>query len=411
MQEKPSVLIVDDELSIRESFNLILQDKYCVTLAATGETAAAEVASNKFDLVYLDIRMPGMNGLETLKKIRKLNPSQEVIMVTAVNDVQSASEAINIGARDYVVKPFDVEQILSITDRVIRGNRLLKESGRPGFVKNIPQLPGNSLAASNIKEFIHNEGPKGLNVLITGEEGTEKEWVAGLLHKNSARSSFVFEVIDIAQFPSYELEGAIFGKSQGESISLLKHKAGCLERAEGGTIFADNIHLLPVEIQARLLEYSGDVRIISATPINLSQTTFNISLIEKLSQAKTHIPSLRERAEDAVPIFLHFIGGTLEVTPRVADIVGAYPWPGNVEELSAFADQMGFVCQEKVNVEDLPFKLLTAEQNMTTLSFEDLWEDFEKKYVSMVLSETRQDKKAAARILGLGENVLESKLS
>ncbi|MCX5726362.1 MAG: response regulator, partial [Candidatus Saganbacteria bacterium] len=188
---KPTILIVDDEFSIRESFGLILEDSYNMLLAASGEAALKKIVDEKVHLVYLDIRMPGLDGLETLKRMKERDDSIQVIMVTAVNDVQKASQAIQFGAKDYVVKPFDVELIRNMTNKTL-GRRELKEEGKKaraeGLREEIEEIIGSSGKIEEIANIIENISGKDMSILLAGEQGTEFELIAKAIHNKSERS-------------------------------------------------------------------------------------------------------------------------------------------------------------------------------------------------------------------------------
>ena len=386
-EEKPYVLIVDDELSIRESFNLILSDKYKVIVAASGEAAIKYVTDQPIALVYLDIRMPGMNGIETLKKIKEVDPQQEVIMVTAVNDVKRASEAIKLGAHDYVVKPFDVKDIQKMTEDLIRRKNLLKASQGISF-REEEVLIGTSEKIIEIKRTISKIKNKKSSVLILGEEGVEKEKVARALSQNN------FFCLDL--------------KTKKERLEDLQKKA------KGGTLFLDHIECL----QDAKLEL--DFRLICGTSVNLKEIEFSKELFERISDEIIELPPLRERLNDINILAQYFLEeadlkynkNIREISEAALDVLVSYDWPGNLLELESLIENL--VMTEDAPIlcpEDLPLSLICSEGSFYPLSLEENYARFEKDFIDIVIRRAKSDNKLAAEILGIKPVVLEAKLS
>jgi two-component system response regulator HydG len=344
----PNILVVDDELSIRESFSLILEGNYNVLLAASGEAALKIATDQKINLVYLDIRMPGMDGLETLKKIKELSPDLEVIMVTAVNEVQKASEAVRHGARDYVVKPFDVEHITKLTEQVLRKKSILEQGdlAQKGSQARAPALIGQSEKIEEITRFIATIKDD-QRVLILGEVGTEKEHVARLIHSKSSRRLFPFKKVDLAN-----------------RLSPAEIRALCSERdKDGGTLYINNLESLP-EDSFKLLTAQASSRLIgssSADPININRKIFRY-----FSEIHITLPALRERTSDIPLLINYFIehysaryAREVVFEPIVVEALINYSWPGNTRQLQALLERLILSCSDsEIKKDDLPIEIL-----------------------------------------------------
>lgn len=356
------ILVVDDELSIRESFSLILEGKYKVLLAASGEGALKTITDQKVDLVYLDIRMPGLDGLETLKRMKEIDPELEIVMVTAVNDVQKASEAIKLGARDYIVKPFDVESVLKMTESILRRKMLLREGEE--ITKRVPQLIGQSEKMAKISRSIQKIAAEEARVLILGEPGTEKEVIAELIHRSSNRADFPFQTLNLsAQRSSSEIKIKLFGTAKGSTTVELRKITGLLEKVRGGTVFLNHIEYLPAEI---ISELPTEVRLISGSNlIDLSEKSKEI--FDFFSEVLISIPPLRERISDLPLLINHLLERfsekygkeVSEVSPEALEALSNYSWPGNIAELEALMGKLAIaIPSNKITTEDLPIDIL-----------------------------------------------------
>ena len=346
------ILVVDDEMSIRESFGLILEGKYQVLTAASGEGALKQVASNKIDLAFLDIRMPGMDGLETLKRIKEIDPDVDVVMVTAVNEVEKASVAINIGARDYLIKPFDVNAILKMTDLILRRRTLTAESASLGKKE---QLIGNSEKISLLIHTAKKAAAKQTSILIRGEIGTEKAAVAQFIHEHSPRKEFPFASLALSsQMSKATIKAKIFGQTKSLTVVDLKKESGLLEAARGGTLFIDHIEHLPP------LEGLAEVRIIGGS----SQEKVDFVAEEILT-----LPPLRERLADLPLLMKHYLElfnwkycrNIKEFSREAEEVMVNYPWPGNTEQLKNIIERLVLIIdKEKIEAANLPIDLLMA---------------------------------------------------
>lgn len=424
---KPSILIVDDELSVRESFSLILGKEFNVATAASGEAALKKIIDERIDLVYLDIRMPGMNGIEALKRIKEIDPAIEIIMVTAVNEVGSAGTAIKLGAKDYIVKPFDIKDILNKTRNIIikAQTKTIKSPGKE-------ELIGSSRQITNIKRSLEQILKKETNVLITGEKGSEAEKIANILSGESERSLHALNVS--VHFKS----SALFGCEKGVFTDAFKKESGILEEANGGILFIRNIELLPNDVQSGLarslskkeISREGslsatpvDIRIIAETSVNLKEMAkeglFDEDLYNIISQATIELPPLRQREGDVPILINHCIEGLsgrynreVKVSGEAMEILTGYPWPGNLAELSNTVEAIILsLDHDEISPDDLPLDILIkSPAGGRFISLEHMEDKLEKAHILDVYNKTGRNKEKTAALLGIPQKALESKL-
>ena len=425
---KPVILIVDDELSIRESFTLILGKEFKVVTAASGEAALKRIIDEKVDLVYLDIRMPGMNGIETLKRIKEIDSSVEVIMVTAVNDVGSAGAAIKLGAKDYVVKPFDVNDILNRTRSIVikAQTKSIKPFGKEELIGNCRQM-------LNIKKTVEQLSRKDSSVLIVGEKGLEAEQIASIIGHESDKQ---FKILSVsAGFKS----SVLFGSERGSFTDEFSREAGLLEESGSGILFIRNIELLPKEAQAKLAqamskkEYSRegspsaiplDVRLIAETSVNLKDLVkegkFDKELYNIIGETIIELPAVRMRESDIPALINHYFekfcdlyDRKVNVSPDAFEVLSAYSWPGNLTEMSNTIETIVLTLdKEELLPDDLPLDILIKSPSggrpYTTL--ENIEGKFEKAHILNVLKKAGESKEKASALLGIQQKTLESKL-
>lgn len=370
------ILVVDDELSIRESFSLILEDKYKVLQAASGEAALKNAADQKIDLVYLDIRMPGLDGLETLKMLKNIDPDLEIIMVTAVNDVQKASQAVKLGAREYIVKPFDVNNVLKLTEQILRRKSILSEGEeiQKKTGKRAPELIGQHEKIIKILktiEKIKNDE----KVLISGEAGTEKELVARIIHEKSGRADLPFRSIHLSyEMSLLEIKSLLFGREKG---------AGLFEQAKSGTVFINNLESLPEEIFKTI---PIEARLIGGA--NSDPSVKNKGFFEFFSAALIEIPPLRERTSDIPLLVNHFLkklnaqyGIEVKISIPALEALAAYSWPGNTQELESLMERLVLSCaNNQISLENLPIDILLETTEGSGSGFIST---FEREYIRL----------------------------
>jgi len=331
MQTKGKILIIDDEQIIHEVLgDLLTSEGYDVEKSLTGEEALERHASQSFDLVLLDLLMPGMDGIEVLKNMRKVSPQVVVVIITAYASVESAISAMKSGAFDYVQKPFKHDELLLTVKRALEHKRLqeenlrLKDELKRKF--SFENIIGKSKVMQDVFEVIKAAAPTRSTILLEGESGTGKELVSRAIHQNSDRAAFPFVVVNSGSLPPDLLESHLFGHVKGAFTGAVNHKKGLFEAADRGTIFFDEISSLNPETQAKLLRVMQDkefmrlggtktikvdARVIAATNSNLEelirQKRFRQDLFYRLNVIKIVLPPLREKKEDIPLLVRHFL--------------------------------------------------------------------------------------------------------
>ncbi len=449
--EKPKVLVVDDEHSVRESVRLVLKDRCDVALVATAEEALERLARDNFDVVLLDIIMPGMDGLEALEKIKAINPSAQVIMLTATKTVRTAVTAMKLGACDYVTKPFDVDELQILVERAAQTAQLVQEveslRDEVGRRYSFESIIGNSAKMQSVLKTVAMVAPLKTTVLITGESGTGKEVIAKAIHYNSPRANRPFVVINCAAIPDNLLESELFGHERGAFTDAYVKKLGQFEYAHRGTIFLDEIGEMNPATQAKILRVleqgtftrvggthpiQVDVRVIAATNRDLDQAiregSFRADLFYRLNVVSIHLPPLRERREDLPALIRHFLRlkaketGLPEKTfsPEALDLLMQYSWPGNVRELENLIERTLVLSPgEVIGPQDLPHYL--AQQNGSThpaqrsvlrgeISLAAAVDEFEGELIRAALSQTNYNQTRAAELLGTTRRILKYKM-
>jgi DNA-binding NtrC family response regulator len=412
MNNTGKVLIVDDELSIRESFSLILGSKYKLMLAASGEAALKYAADQKLDLAFLDVRMPGLDGLATLKRLKEIDPELEVVMVTAVNDVQKASEAIKYGAKNYLIKPFDVAAILKMTEAILRRKSLIieEENIRKGADKKQIKLIGQSEKIEAVMRAVKKAAAKDLRVLVLGEPGTERGAVAELIHEESSRAQLPMRSLILTPgMTGAVIKDLVFSSEKGSTTADLKKETGVLDEARGGTVFIDHVEYLPAGL------FTGktiESRLIAGGPPDLadrSKETF-----EFFSAALITLPPLRERISDLPLLINHFAQLYSEeygreitgVAPEVEEIFSNYSWPGNTAQLSAVIRNLVLHAgTNRIKSHDLPLDLLLKSSGA---SGADYFSSFEKAYTQVMIDWAGGDRERAAAVLGINPALINS---
>ena len=437
-----TILVVDDELGVRESFRMVLKDQYKVLLASNGAEAAQLFEKNSADLILLDILLPDTDGLTLLEKFKSSDPNTEVIMVTAVREIQSAVKAIKMGAYEYIIKPFVVEDVLNIIDRALEKRRMVSEltylRGELQRVRSFQKIVGEDERMKKIFDLIstiaEGDGP----VLVQGESGTGKELVARAIHDLSNRSSHPFVVINCAAIPPTLMESEIFGHQRGAFTGAVRTTMGKLEIADKGTIFLDDIDNLDVSMQAKLLrviqekefERLGgnkiikiDARFIAASNRDIGQLIskgdFREDLFYRLNVFPMHIPPLRERRSD-IPLLLdHFLDRMARTTgkspkhfsSRAVKALQEYDWPGNVRELQNLVERCFTITREQViHLKDISLLHVSVKPSKE-MRLKEAVAQFEQQYISEVLDSVDRNRLKAAKILGIHRNTLTAKIS
>jgi two-component system, NtrC family, response regulator AtoC len=442
-----SVLVVDDEEGVRDAIRLILEDNCDILEARDGAGAIEILRSQEVDVVMLDQRMPGETGTTILPRIHALDPTIVVIVATAVRDVPTAVEAMRLGAYDYVVKPFDVDDIAGLVERALDKRALDRQALR---LRSIPGdrtfhgMVGRDPEMARIYQTIVRIAETPITVLVTGESGTGKELVARAIHQRSLRAGQPFVAVNVAAIPDSLVESELFGHEKGAFTGAHARKLGKFELAHGGTIFLDEIGSLRLDLQTKLLralqereiERLGgvrpmpiDVRVVAATNVNLRQAvrlgTFREDLYYRLNVVPIHVPPLRERRPDIPFLVEHIAHRAARECGRQVDGVSAgalevltrYDWPGNVRELENVIHRAVVLAGGPVvMLRDVPLEVAMPETGSrlsddTGLPLREACEQFERQYVLRVLERVQWNVSRAARLLGVHRNTVLTKLS
>lgn len=436
----PKILIIDDDSSLRRVLEYNLQQEgYDVCTAADGESGLKLFAEKTPALVITDLKMPGMSGFQLLAAVKERSPATVVIVLTAFGAIDTAVEAMKLGAFDYITKPFNREE-LKLTVRkglqlqgLSEENRLLKEelSGRAEF----KSIVGTSRAMEGVFSVVRKVADTEATVLITGESGTGKELVARAIHSGSSRRSAPFVAVNCAAIPRDLLESELFGHVKGAFTGAIRDKEGKFQLAEGGTIFLDEVGDLPVELQPKLLrvlqervvEQVGgttpqkiDLRVVAATNADLekwiAEGRFREDLYYRLCVIPIHLPPLRERTEDIALLLRYFCAkvGAEGVTfsKQALERLQMYAWPGNVRELENTVERLLIMREgDQIGVEDLPEKFsaaaATPEGGVLRLPPEGYsLEQLEMEAVLEALSRCDWNQTAAAKFLRIPRHTL-----
>jgi DNA-binding NtrC family response regulator len=438
---KPNILVVDDERSLRDSMQLLLQDLYEVHLASSGKEAIRIIKKNPIDLVLLDIRLPEIDGIEVLKIIKGIDDSIEVIMVTAVITVGKAVEAIRLGAYDYITKPFDIQSLCEQVAKLIEKKNLLKEnlSLRQMIESDcqFEKIVGQSRQIREVFKIIEDVAQSNATVLITGESGTGKELAARAIHNRSPRKDKLFVALNCAAIPENLLESELFGHEKGSFTGAADRQIGKFEIANGGTLFLDEIGSLPLPMQAKFLraiqereiERIGsnrpipiDVRIVAATNSNLKtaikERRFREDLYYRLNVIPLQLPPLRERKEDIPLLATHFLykynhefGKKIKgFKKEVLSLLANYDWPGNVRELENLIERLVVLTRgNQIESDKIPSEIKgegPGKDKPKETKFKAAVKKFEAEFIRQALDKAAGRKGKAAKTLGIHRNTL-----
>ncbi len=464
------IIVADDEESMRWVLSKALKKKgFSVDLARDGKEALSMISSNPYDLAVLDIKMPGLSGLELLDKVREMKSDLLVVIMTAEASMKNAIEAMKRGAYDYITKPFDLDVIDAIIEKIEKAREMttqvtmLKEELKDRYQLE-KTIIGNSPAMRDVYKTIGKVAPSDVTVLIQGESGTGKELIAKAIHFNSKRLGKPFIALNCAAIPKELLESELFGFEKGAFTGAVERKLGKFEQANGGTIFLDEIGDMPLDLQAKILRVlqekevirtggnqsiAVDTRIVAATNQDLEervrQKAFREDLYYRLNVVPIHLVPLRERRED-IPLLVDYFVKTscveLEVpakqcSPEATRMLINYPWPGNVRELentikravilssdplltvadfsSLPVQKVGNMRNEELSLEALvEIKLRSSLDNIEKMEAGDLHgmvlAQVERPLIRFVLEKTRGNQVRAADILGINRNTLRKKI-
>ena len=380
--EKPAILLIEDDPSGLEvaTYNL-KKAGYEVTGVSNGARGLELFSPERHNLVITDIKMPGLSGLQVLERVKEQAPHIPVLVITAYGKVETAVEAMKLGAQDFIGKPFNRDHFLIAVEKALESSRLKQEVQTLRIKARGVERPliHHSREMKNLLAIADQVAPSEATVLITGESGTGKELIARRIHVLSGRAEQPFVVINCAAVPNELLESELFGHEKGSFTGALKKRAGKFRQADGGTIFLDEIAELPLALQAKLLRVLQervvdvlgadrpvpvDVRVIAATnrvlPEQIREGTFREDLYYRLNVVEVPIPPLRERPGDIAPLVMHFVkvfgrGRELEVTEDLLEEMKTRPWPGNVRELENACERLVILCKgDRLSPLDLP---------------------------------------------------------
>jgi DNA-binding NtrC family response regulator len=453
------VLLVDDEDTIRLFLEKTLRDEgYEALTAATGEEALDLTRSELPDLILLDLKLPDINGIEVLQRVKEEVPEVCVIMLTAFGDIETAVSAIKKGAFDFVSKPVNLEQLLLAVEKGLESQKLNRElfqlRRRLKVDMEDGHIPGESAKMKEIYDVVRTVAQsETTTVLIQGESGTGKEMIANMIHRYSPRHDKPFLEINCASLPEELLESELFGHEKGAFTDAKSQKVGLLELANKGTLFLDEIGEMSLTIQVKLLrvlermtfrrvggtkDIKVSVRIISATNRDLEaavkEKTFREDLYYRLKVIPIFIPPLRERKEDIFVLLKHFLNkfnkqfnkNFLEVDDETFELILAYPWPGNIRELKNIVERIVLLEEDSVlrpghlpesirsGMSDAPRKSVVQHLEVALgrpfpddgIEFEEMVRSTEKELIAKAMKESDGNQSKAARLLRLNRDKL-----
>ncbi|GAB6269950.1 transcriptional regulator [Smithella sp. SC_K08D17] len=445
--QKLSILVVDDGQSQREMLRDFLRSEgHTVMEAEEGEKALKTVRGGHFDLILLDYKMPGMDGLQVLKEVKHINPEIDVIIITAYGTIETAVEALKAGAIDYITKPVELDELIILVNRIaerrqlIQENKLLKEDlSKRGITAD--KIIFKSQRMAELINLAGRVAASKASVLIQGESGTGKELLARLIHQLSPRAHKSIVVVNCGTLHENLLESELFGHEKGSFTGASSRRIGRFEEADGGTLFLDEIGELTPTIQVKLLRFlqerefqrlgsnvnlQVDVRIISATNRDLEEQvkegTFREDLFYRLKVVTMSLPPLRERKEDLSLLINHFIdkfavenGKNIQgLTAQARDVLLKYDYPGNVRELVNIIERAVVIARNQyITTEDLPFKSILPvddSEKKASGALRDSVDNLEKKLIIEAMEKTQDNQTKAAEILGISERMLRYKL-
>ncbi len=442
-----TILVVDDDSSHRTMLKATLSaDSYQVFEASDGEEAISMVEKGFYDLIMLDLKMKNIDGIETLQQIKKISPAIPILIMTAYASVQTAVEALKLGAFDYLVKPLDMDDVRHTLKKTLDyhqleiENKALKEQGALEF--DFSNIVGESKKMRDLFEVLALAAHSHATILIIGESGTGKELIANAIHKNSPRADKPFIKVNCAALPDNLLESELFGHEKGAFTGAASRRMGRFELANSGTIFLDEIGDMSPATQAKILrviqegefERLGgektvkvDVRSIAATNKDLKEQVhlgnFRKDLYFRLSVVPVNIPPLKDRKEDIPLLAEHFVKQYSEknqrlikgFSPMAMDLLMRYSWPGNVRELENCVERAVIMCREQfITPEELPIAIQSLvekdEPKQIGVQPGHTLQEVEKEMILTTLEQTNGNRTKAAEILGITRQTLQNKL-
>ena len=445
MRKENRILVIEDDKRLREVLKKILERKgFPVEIVGGGSDGITKIKQSFFDIALVDLKMPGIDGMEVLKAIKKISPEIYVIIMTAFGTIDSAVEAMKNGAFDYITKPFRTEEILIVIKRALEDRDLRRKveylTKQAEQRYKFDDIIGKSKGIQDVFEMIRRVSRSDTTVLITGKTGTGKELVAKAIHKGSRRKDKPFVVVNSSAIPETLLESELFGHVKGAFTGALRDKRGLFQEAHQGTLFLDEIGEVPPSTQVKLLRAiedniitpvgatkgeKVDLRLIAATNHDLQQEVgkgiFRSDLYYRLKVMSIHLPELTERREDVPLLSNHFLKKysiSLEkkvkaISKEALSLLLNYDWPGNVRELEHAIERAVLVCDsEKILPQHLPPEIQFPEEARIRQAKEEgkSLEAMEKEYIRMILKKAGGHKSKAASTLGIDRRTLYRKL-
>jgi DNA-binding NtrC family response regulator len=430
---RKSILVVDDEKNQREILETILSGEgYDVTTASSGEAAMKFVESRRFDLVLSDLKMTGMSGLDLLKELTNYDKSIIVILLTAHGSVDSAVDALRLGAFDYLQKPYDSEKLLETVSRAL--NKLTTLDAE--IISVSPEM-------DKVKKLVLKIAKSNSTVMIRGESGTGKELIARSIHQNSLRSNEIFQAVNCAAINENLLESELFGHEKGSFTGAIADKKGLFEVANNGTLFLDEIGELEISLQAKILralqekqirrvggtkDIDVDVRVVAATNRDLlhmvEEKRFREDLYYRLNVLSIDLPPLRERRTD-IPVLIDYFlkkhtRGTerkITIATDARRILEDYSYPGNIRQLESALERAILLCEnDTITAEDLPPEMTTGTRSASSGDLFKLppegvnFEDVERSLIMQAMDRTDNNITKSAKLLGLTFRTLQYRL-
>lgn len=442
------MLIVEDDQGLRPSLRRFFSRRgYAVIDTAIVAEATTLLRQRNIDVLLLDMNLPDGSGLEVLRIARDLDTEIVAIVMTAFPEVKTAVGAMKEGASDFVVKPFELDELQlaverAVETRTLRRNVRLLQRERQGS-DQVTEILGESAAIEQVRELIRKVASTGTPILVTGETGTGKELVADAIHRLSSRSAGPMVKVNCSTFPEQLLESELFGHEKGAFTDAREARSGLFEMANGGTLFLDEIGESSPAVQTKLLrvvegqpfrrvggqrEVHTDVRVIAATNRELSararRDSFREDLFFRLNTFQIQLPPLRARGSDIVSLARFFLQrsasalrkGAIRLDPQVEDILLNYTWPGNVRELRNMMERAAILCEpgEAITAAHLPTEIQAAafvsKQGGKASAAMPSLSEIERLYISHVVTSVGENLSEAARVLGVSRNTLKAKL-
>jgi DNA-binding NtrC family response regulator len=434
MEKRIDLLIVDDDAEFRETIVRRFQRRnFLVAEAPCGEDALRLSLRRLFDVAIIDLVMPGMSGIELLEKFHAQHPECEVVMLTGQGTIETAVQAMKLGAVDFLTKPFPLNDLEQLVEKVYQRRLLKKENQQLKSLlsQRTPKttILGESPAIAELKRLIGKAGPSGKAILIQGESGVGKELVARSLHETSDRVDKPLVIVNCAALPESLLESELFGHEKGSFTGAIADKQGLFEVADGGTLFIDEIGEMPGSLQAKLLrvledgsmrrvgsvkERRIDVRLLAATNRNMvkevAEGRFREDLYYRINVMSLIIPPLRDRVGDAELLIHHFLGSDWKIEPEALGVLSRYNWPGNVRQLINAVERAKILADDGVvHVADLPQEILQQGDQRIATPVQGGYDNLatiEKSKVVEVLAREQGNKTRAARRMGIDRRKL-----